>query len=285
MPSKPENKLMILHAGSLGGVIKSINILFKEAHPEVEIQAEPAGSADAVRSITRGEKDCSIMASADYNLIEKLMCPDYADWYLIFASNQMVLRYSDKSPYHEQVNSNNWHEIFLREGVNFWHFDADGDPGGYRALMVMQLAEKYYKVPGLYKKLMDSKNNRLLTRETFPQMALGYSFGYGLSTNGPFKTMALPDEINLSNKAYRDFYRQAEVRISGNKPGETMILHGEPIYFGITIPRTFKNQKLAAEWIRLLLSEKGDEILKQSGMAPVKPTVFSNLHNVPEALR
>jgi molybdate/tungstate transport system substrate-binding protein len=277
--------LPILHAGSLGKVGKAVNELFKELHPEVNIEAQPAGSADAVRKITRGEANCGIIASADYQLIEKLMFPDFADWYLIFAANQMVLRYTDKTPYHEQVNSQNWYQIFLRDGVNFWRFDADGDPGGYRALMVMQLAEKHYGKPGLYKTLMESPNNRLLTKDTFPQMASGYSFGYGLSTGGPFKTLALPDEINLSNNILKDFYRQANVKISGNQSKDIVVLQGSPIYFGLTVPKGFKNKDVAIAWINLLFSQRGRNILEQSSMAPVKPIITNNVAKVPEALR
>jgi molybdate/tungstate transport system substrate-binding protein len=277
--------LPILHAGSLGNVVKAVNGLFQELYPDVNIEAQPAGSADAVRKITRGEADCGIIASADYHLIEKLMFPGFADWYLIFASNQMVLRYTDKTPFHEEVNSRNWYEILLRDGVNFWRFDADGDPGGYRALMVMQLAENYYGKPGLYKTLMDSPNNRLLTKDTFPLMASGYSFGYGLSTGGPFSTLALPGEINLSKNTLQEFYRQASVKISGNQPGETVVLSGSPIFFGLTIPRGFKNKDVAVAWISLLFSQKGRDILQQSGMSPIKPILTNDISKVPDTLQ
>jgi molybdate/tungstate transport system substrate-binding protein len=146
-------KLPIFHAGSLTATFAKVNAEFKKLHPDVEIVSEPAGSADTVRRVTEQKRECGILASADYKLIPEMMFPDFADWYIIFASDQIVLCYSDKSKYHDAVSRNNWYEILQREGVTYALHDPDQDPGGYRTLIVWQLAEKYYGIPGLYPKL------------------------------------------------------------------------------------------------------------------------------------
>ena len=44
-----------------------------------------------------------------------------------------------------------------RKGVVWGHSDPNLDPCGYRSLMVMQLAAKYYDKPDLYEKLLANR--------------------------------------------------------------------------------------------------------------------------------
>jgi molybdate/tungstate transport system substrate-binding protein len=59
-----------------------------------------------VRSIVNSNG--SILASADYVLIPDMMIPKHATWYIIFGSSRMVLRYTDRSAYYDEVNEQNW---------------------------------------------------------------------------------------------------------------------------------------------------------------------------------
>ncbi len=280
----PPGRLSILHAGSLSTAFVEINREFQSLYPDTEIADEPGGSANLVRDVIKG-KECSILASADYNLISRWMFPDSADWCILFAANQMVLRYSSEFPYAGQVNDGNWPAILQKDAVYLWHPDADGDPGGYRALMVLQLAEKYYKIPGFYEKIMNS-HSKVLDRSTMQASKSGYMFSYGIPPAGShMKYILLPNEINLSNSKYKDNYAQAAVKISGVKDGESITLHGEPILFGVTIPRSSVNQALAVEWIQLLLSAKGAAFLGGIGMTPIPPVAVGKSGKVPERLQ
>jgi molybdate/tungstate transport system substrate-binding protein len=278
-------QLSILHAGSLSGAFTEINREFQRLHPDIVITDEPGGSANLVRDVIKG-KTCSVLASADYNLLSRWMFPDYADWCILFAANQMVLRYSGESPYAAQINAGNWYEILLKEDVTLWHSDPDRDPGGYRALMVLQLAEKYYNIPGFYD-TMRSSHCKVLDKSAGRINQAGYSFSYGIPTrtNGA-KYITLPDEINLSNAKYQEHYTAVAVKISGAKEGESLTLCGESIRFGITIPRSVNcaDRSAAVEWIQLLLSTKGAAFLKDIGMVPIQPVVIGYGSKVPEKL-
>jgi molybdate/tungstate transport system substrate-binding protein len=278
-------QLSILHAGSLSGAFAEINREFQRLHPDIAITDEPGGSANLVREVIKG-KTCSVLASADYNLLSLWMFPDYADWCILFAANQMVLRYSGESPYAAQINSSNWYEILLKEGVTLWHSDPDGDPGGYRALMVLQLAEKYYNIPGFYK-TMKSSHCKIMDKSVAHTNQAGYSFSYGIParTNGA-KYITLPDEINLSNAKYQEHYTAVAVKINGAKEGVSLILCGESIRFGITIPRSVNDadRSAAVDWIQLLLSAKGAAFLEDIGMVPIQPVVIGYVGKVPEEL-
>ncbi len=63
---------------------------------------------------------------------------------MLFASNAIVLMYGPKSKYGDEVSPENWTEVMLRPDVRWGHSEPDADPCGYRSLMVLQLAEKFY---------------------------------------------------------------------------------------------------------------------------------------------
>jgi molybdate/tungstate transport system substrate-binding protein len=281
-------KLPIFHAGSLTATFAKVNAEFKKLHPDVEIVSEPAGSADTVRRVTEQKRECGILASADYKLIPEMMFPDFADWYIIFASDQIVLCYSDKSKYHDAVSRNNWYEILQREGVTYALHDPDQDPGGYRTLIVWQLAEKYYGIPGLYPKLSNSQGYKILSGNLIALCESGqidYTFSYrAVAVQNHAKYIALPDNINLASRKFEDFYRQAQVKIRGSKPGEVVTINGEPILFALTVPKNFDDQKLAASWVSFLLSDKGVDIMKSMGMNPIKPAITNDAGKLPESL-
>ena len=281
-------KLPIFHAGSLTATFARVNAEFKKLHPEVELVSEPAGSADAVRRVTAQKRECGILASADYKLIPEMMFPDFAEWYIIFASEQIVLCYGDKSKYHGEINAGNWYEILQREGVTYALHDPDQDPGGYWALIVWQLAEKYYQIPGLYQKLSSSSGYKILPGNLIALCESGqidYTFAYrAVAIQNHAKYITLPDNINLAKREFEDFYHQAQVKIRGNKPGETVTLRGEPVLFALTIPKNFPDQTLAASWVAFLLGRQGTEIMESMGMKPQRPAITNDVGKLPGIL-
>jgi len=277
--------LPIFHAGSLTGTFAKINSAFKESHPKVEITSTPAGSVTAIRRITEENMECGVIASADYKLIPQLMFPSYADWYIIFASEQIVLCYNEKSKYHDEINAENWYEILQREDVKFGRRNPDQDPGGYRTLMVWQLAEKYYKIPGLYQGLLNSKGDVLIGGNVRVS-DLDYTFSYQApAIQNKMKCMTLPEEINLSSKRLEEYYAQAKVELKGSRTGETIIVNGEPILFGLTAPKNFRNQNLAIDWVNFLFSSEGVSIMEAMGMKPIVPSIANDPNKLPDALR
>ena len=139
-------KVIIYHAGSLSVPFKVIEENFEKENPGIDIQREASGSQKAARKIIDLKKTCDIMASADYMVIDKLLIPEYASWNIRFASNQMVICYTKLSKYSDRITSDNWYNVLKNKDVVWGHSDPNLDPCGYRSLMVMQLAELYYKM-------------------------------------------------------------------------------------------------------------------------------------------
>jgi molybdate/tungstate transport system substrate-binding protein len=142
---KGDNSLTVFHAGSLSIPFKNIIAEYNKENPDVNFFAESSGSLDAARKITDLEKECDILAVADFQVIDKLVVPEFADWNFVFASNSMVIAYTDKSKYSSEFTSENWKEILKKEDVYIGRSDPNADPCGYRAIFVFKLVEKYFK--------------------------------------------------------------------------------------------------------------------------------------------
>jgi molybdate/tungstate transport system substrate-binding protein len=114
---------------------------------------------------------------------------------------------------------------------------------------------------------------------------IDYTFSYrAVAVQNHAKYIALPDNINLASRKFEDFYRQAQVKIRGSKPGEVVTINGEPILFALTVPKNFDDQALAASWVSFLLSDKGVDIMKSMGMNPIKPAITNDAGKLPESL-
>ncbi len=275
-------KLIIFHAGSLTVPLQKMAQAFQAEYPKVTFATEASGSRIAARKISELGRQADIMMSADYTVIDELLIPKFADWNIQFARNTMVIAYTEKSKYADEINPDNWYEILTRPGVVYGHSDPNADPCGYRTLMVWQLAEKYYKVPGLYAKLQSHcppGNVRPKSVELIALLQSGdmdYAFEYrSVAVQHGLKFIELPDEINLSQAKYADFYKQAQVKVSGKTPGTTVIKTGKPIIYGVTIPKNAPHPDLAIEFVRFLLGPQGQAIMAACGQPPIVPPVVS----------
>jgi molybdate/tungstate transport system substrate-binding protein len=218
------------------------------------------------------------MASADYTVIENLLLPDYAEWNISFATNEMAIMHRTDSKYAQEINGTNWHEILLRKGVEYGHSDPNADPCGYRSQLVWQLAEKHYKVPGLYKRLRDNRPLRNVRPKETDLIALleagqiDYLFIYrSVCEQHQMPFVILPDEINLKSAAHKAFYKQASIKVTGKRPGEFIEKVGKPMVYGITVPKKAPNHETAVAFVAFAVGPEGQAIMKRNGQPPVSP--------------
>lgn len=292
-------ELTIFHAGSLSVPFEQIEKEFEKLHPEVDIVRTAGGSRKIARDISELDKKADILASADYTVIDTLLIPDYAKWNGLFAKNSMVIMYTDKSKFADEINENNWYEVFQKDGVNFGHSEPNADPCGYRSVLLMQLAEKHYESEDLFAKLQKAcpeKNIRPKSVELISLLETGgldYAFEYESvarqhqAKNPAFKYIKLPVEINLSSMEHADFYKEASIDLKGKNPGETVTKVGEPIVYGLTIPEVSENKELATEFLKFLFDkEQGLKILEENGQPILEsPEAITGEDQVPEALK
>jgi len=87
------NTLIIFHAGSLSVPFKALADEYENRNPGVKILMEPAGSLVCSRKVTELKKPYDIIASADYFVIDELIIPEYAEWSIRFATNEIVIAF------------------------------------------------------------------------------------------------------------------------------------------------------------------------------------------------
>ncbi len=282
-----KGNLVVLHAGSLKVPLENLKMEFEKEHPNVDVLLEGAGSRDTAKKVSELNRNCDVMALADYTVIDTLLKPDHADWNVKFATNRMVIAYTGKSKYADEVNANNWYEILQRDGVRYGHSDPDSDPCGYRARLVFQLAEEYYGVVGLNQTLIDhcpKGNIKPKEVELIVPLQVGeldYAFEYlSVAKQHGLKILELPDEINLGKEEHADFYAKASVTLSD---GETK--KGEPIVYGVTIPRNSEKPEAAMAFVKMFLSETGQKIFEDAGQPPLIPALTADAATLPAELR
>jgi molybdate/tungstate transport system substrate-binding protein len=289
---KRQSTLTIFHAGSLSFPMKTIADSFKAENPGIAINLEAAGSIECARKITELNRQCDIMVLADYRIIDQLLIPKYADWNILFAGNEMAIVYTKKSLYANEISQLNWFEILMRPNVHFGRSDPNADPCGYRALLTLQLAEKYYGKPSLAKDF-EIKDNRFVRPKEVDLIALletgaiDYIFLYrSVAVQHGFEFLSLPSEINLGNPNQANEYSLAHVKVRGSSLGDTLLIVGEPMVYGITIPQNAPNNALAENFLKYFLNpEKGLKIIKQMGMPPLNPLIIKNEDKIETSLK
>ncbi|XXJ20391.1 tungstate ABC transporter substrate-binding protein WtpA [Desulfovibrio caledoniensis] len=293
--AEPSGKLIIFHAGSLSVPFAAIEKNFEAKYPKVDVLREAGGSTKMARLISEVGKPADIMASADYVVIDKSLIPKFASWNVRFASNQMVLCYTDKSKFADEINSDNWADILLRKGVVWGHSDPNLDPAGYRSLMVLQLAEKFYKRDGLYDQFLANRPEKNIRPKSVELVSLlesghmDYAWEYlSVAVQHHLKYVTLDNHLNLGDSALNDFYANAKVKVTGKKPGTFIDRVGKSITYGITKIDKGPNPEAADAFLAYLFDPEGGlKILKEMGQPPFVPvrTTEAGMAKMPEVLK
>ena len=287
--------LKVYHAGSLNAPMAKLEKVFEAANPTVDVQLFSGGSATLVDKVNKNGKFADVLASADYTLIPKYMMPQNASFYLNFAKNSIVLCYQDGSRYANEITAENWYRILNRDGVKYAISDPTADPAGYRSLMTIQLAERYYGVPTIFESLIGEQSKMtttlngavtvidatnpspdgttLIITKTGPEIVplltagtVDYAFEYSsVAIQNNLKYISLPEAIDLSSEAEASKYENVQVK----RPAGTET--GTPIIYGITVPTSARQPAMGIAFVNLVTGEDGQTILSADGQTPIVP--------------
>ena len=242
----------------------------------------------------------------------------YADWTINFSTNKLGLAYTPESIYSDEINAENWYEILSRDDVTFGFSDPRFDACGYRSLMTIKLAEDYYSDYGIFKRLitdnfrtgikveeengiyvikipelLEVTEDRVKLRGFSVQLLallesrdLDYGFQYeSVAIQHGLEFLELPPQIDLSSSEYSDEYKKVTVVLDYRRFATvTPEFQGQPIIYGITIPRNTPHPEEAIKFLQFLFSPAGHEILQNANQPMMSPTV-DNADNLPAELR
>ena len=313
-----KTELKVVYAGSLIVPLGEIEEQFESTHPGVDVQMEGHGSIQAVRQVTDIHRNVDVLVVADETLIPDMMYPGHADWYVRFATNQMVIAYTNNSRYAGEINDSDWYEILARPDVTFGFSNPMLDACGYRTLMMTALAEHYYDNQTIFDDLIasnldpeftittdgdtaivcvpetiDPRTEKIVIRGGSVQLLalldlgeIDYAFLYkSMAEQHGLRFLELPAEIDLSSPEYEDDYKKVTVQLGFQRfTSVDAERECKPIFYGITIPKNATSPELAAEFVEFVISDDGLAVLcdmKQPTVAPVA----DNPDKMPDRLR
>ncbi|HOX35991.1 MAG TPA: tungstate ABC transporter substrate-binding protein WtpA [Methanoregulaceae archaeon] len=288
--------LKVVPAGSLLQPFAEVEQEFEATHPQVDVQIEGHGSIQAIRQVTDLHRNVDVVAVADASLIPDLMFrtdqatgANVTDSYTPFARNAMVIAYTNRSRYADEISQDNWYGILTRRGVRTGFSNPMLDAAGYRTVMVALLASDYYRNATIFPALIGRRftpplvinaTNGVQTvglpetmRPSDPDLVIrdgsiyvislleaggiDYAFEYRSVAEGHnLLWIDLPQEIDLSSPAYAAEYGRARVTLGFQRFSAIgKDRHGQPIVYAITIPNTAPNPDLAREFADLVIEK------------------------------
>lgn len=267
-----EGPLVVFNAGSLARPMKAALDSFARREG-VRVAQESAGSLESARKLTELGSIPDLIALADGEVFPRYLIPSHLDGYVEFARNRMVLAFADRSRFAEEITEDNWWRIGLRPGVEVGRSDPELDPNGYRTLLVWQLAEQHYGERGLAARLAaasPARNVRPKEADLVGLLQAGefdYIWSYeSMARALGLRYVILPVEIDLSSLEEAARYATASVTVRGARAGTQVTFRGEPIVYGLGVPRDAPHRALGERFGVFLLSPEGREILRREGL-------------------
>ncbi len=247
MNTKPV--LNIFCAGVSRRLVMATAEKWDRIYPELPAKIKSGGSVDLIRDCISG-KPCDLLISADDMIIRSMMIPDHAEGYRIWAGNKMVVA-------GEGINADNWEEKLLADEATFKHHNPYADPGGYRAVMAILLADFYKR--GLTARLMNHPGHMGMKKDPCSPEKLRqakYEFVYysvAKAQGGDFAE--LPTIMDLSDPALAGEYARVSFAVD-----ERNTVIGTPIAHGLTIPRGAGHREAAGEFARMFLGVEKEKV-------------------------
>ncbi|HET7456658.1 MAG TPA: extracellular solute-binding protein [Gemmatimonadaceae bacterium] len=264
--------IVVFNAGSLARPMRAALDRFA-AREQVTVEQESAGSLETARKLTELGHVPDVVALADAEVFPQLLMPAQTTWYAEFARNRMVVAYTDRSKDAADVakGADGWWRVLTRPGIEVGRADPNLDPNGYRTLLVLQLAERHYRQPGLAARLLAASPDRDVRPKEADLVALlqagelDYIWSYeSLAQAAGLRYVTLPAEIDLGTPADSALYGVASVKVRGKTPRDTVVFRGQPIVYAFSIPRAAPHQALAERFAAFLVSDEGRRVLRDA---------------------
>jgi len=272
--------IVVLNAGSLARPLKAVLDTFARREG-VRIAQQSAGSLEAARRVTDLGHRPDVIALADAEVFDELLMPGFVERYAIFARNRMVIAYGPRSLGRERIGTSPWFEIVTAPGVVVGRSDPLQDPAGYRALLVMRMAEIGSGVDGLAVRLEAAAPSRAVRPKSAELIALlqagelDYVWIYESSAQAVgLDYIRLPQGLDLAGPEIPAEYRDIRVTLRGaGSGGAPLIVQPMPIAYAVAIPRDAPHPALARRFIAFLVSDEGRAILRAESLDALESPV------------
>lgn len=256
----------VFHADSLAGLMKEFKKAFEAKQPGVTVNLTAGVSKQLAERILNGDS-CDVFAPSstavmDDSLMNKPIAgsgKEAASWYVVFSANEMAVITQKGNPLGIRQVSD-----LAKPGVKFVRITGEKDLGTKRTIDFLKQAAALEGKPELAEKIIagaavdPTKHNSVpdtvkAVKEAKADAGVVY-YSAAVAAKNDLDIIRFPASVNLSDK----------------------------ILNAATVPGTAKNAKLAIDFVKLLISAEGQNILKETGQPPVVPATRKG--NVPEEI-
>lgn len=268
--------LRVAYAGSMGVVMdQSLGPAFAKAHGAV-YEGVGQGSYALARLLAAKQMQADVFVAITPGPVKVVQEAGLAARAVPVASTRMVVIYSPGSRFAADFaaaarGGKPWYEVLRQPGLRFGRTDPAVDPQGANALLTLQLAERYYKRPGLLGQVAGDLQNpsqifaepSLMSRLQAGQIdaAIGYA---SAAYSHHLPTVALPDEIDLAQPSMQEaWYAKAGLTLADGKQ-----LQAQPLVFYAAVLGNARQPALGTEFVRLLQSAEGQAVFRERGYDP-----------------
>jgi molybdate/tungstate transport system substrate-binding protein len=221
--------LDVAYAGSMGSLMEGPIKAAAAQALGIEMHGRALGSDALAALIVGGSVPVDVFVPVTPRPMNTVLKAGKATVGTPIARTEMVIAYASKGQFAQQFadavagkpGAMPWWQILQQPGLRFGRTDPVADPQGRNIIFTIQLAETYYKQPGLAQKILGANIN---TTQIFSEPTvqarlqsgeLDAASAYRVQP-GPFNIpyVSLPDEINLGDQAMSDNYAKTSLQLS-----------------------------------------------------------------------
>ncbi|HUX21309.1 MAG TPA: extracellular solute-binding protein [Spirochaetia bacterium] len=274
------DQIQVAYAGSMGVVLdRFLGPEFAKSHG-LTYQGIGQGSYGLARLIQSKQIRPDVFISVTRGPIDLLLRSGLLTAAEPIASTEMVITYNPKSRFGVELQAAEqgkipWYSVLETKGLRFGRTDPATDPQGRNIIFAFLLAQRYYSVPDLMKKILGEPENpaqifteaSLLSRLEAGQLDASSGYRSAAVSHGlPY--ISLPPEINLGDAGFADsWYSRAAFTLKG-ADGSPETLHTQPLVFYAGVPVDARRADLGREFVSFLRSEPAQSILREKGYSP-----------------
>lgn len=290
-----KKKVFVIYAGSMVNIFEDIIGPAFQNESGYIYEGEGKGSVQVANLIKDRFRTPDVFVSAGTIPMVMLMntTPPMVDWIVKFASAEIVIAYNPNSQYFEDLEKARkgqipWYDVVSEGEFKFGRTDPELDPKGYYGIITAKLAGIYYNDSSIKDRIFGADRNpkQIFPEETLKtvletgQLDAVVAYKHEAISRG-FPYIVLPKEINLGYSTFSDYYKRANYTLQF----DDRTIHGEPVEFSVTIPKTVKNIDGAISFVDFILSKNGSQTLENHGFNSINLTYKGIIDDIPLSIK
>lgn len=266
--------LDVAYAGSMGSMMEGPVTQAVAKSLNVTMHGRAQGSNALAELIVGGGIAADVFVPVTPGPMMTVLKAGKARKAIPIARTAMVIAYSPKSRFASafaaaaarKPGAMPWYEILQQPGIRFGRTDPTADPQGRNVIFTMQLAERYYKQPGLAKAVLgDAINPQQIFAEATVEARLQSGELDAASAYktqpGPFGLpfVTLPEEIDLGDESMHEQYQAASLELKGKT------YHPQALVYYAAVLTASAHPAQAEQFVQWFAGDEGRAILAKYG--------------------